>query len=267
MPDDTVAVADPAISVFSIPEGIPAQDEPVEATPDQQEPVEEAAPGTDVLPDAETEPERPDLSALLKGISDDDLENLPEVKSLVARKGESARQKAEREATAKLEAANQRYLASGEAFNDLQRMIASAANNLDYNGLPVVDRNQVNRLFNTMCCGHRTSSTRPRCSVHGFPPCCGRTRRRSKAMCASAWSARYVRSTRRRRSWTRRRPRPTRASLSREQRWFRAVCPVEQPAPRWNKPQRRSAQADVRRSSGSFRVSPSRKETRSCHPA
>lgn len=158
MPDDTVAVADPAISVFSIPEGIPAQDAPVEAIPDQQEPVEEAAPGTDVLPDAETEPERPDLSALLKGLSDDDLENLPEVKSLVARKGESARQKAEREATAKLEAANQRYLASGEAFNDLQRMIASAANNLDDNGMPVVDRNQVNRLFNLMLDGGAAAS-------------------------------------------------------------------------------------------------------------
>lgn len=159
MPDDTVAVADPAISVFSIPEGIPAQDEPViEAIPDQQEPVEEAAPGTDVLPDAETEPERPDLSALLKGLSDDDLENLPEVKSLVARKGESARQKAERESTAKIEAANQRYLASGEAFNDLQRMIADAANNLDYNGMPVVDRNQVNRLFNLMLDGGAAAS-------------------------------------------------------------------------------------------------------------
>ena len=159
MPEDTVSVADPAISVFSIPEGIPAQDEPViEAEPDQQEPVEDAEAGTDVPDDAETEPARPDLSALLKGLSDDDLESLPEVKSLVARKGESARQKAEREATAKIEAANQRYLASGEAFNELQKIIADAANNLDMNGMPTVDRNGVNRLFNLMLDGGAVSS-------------------------------------------------------------------------------------------------------------
>ena len=89
-------------------------------------------------------------------LSDDELENLPEVKSLVARKGESARQKAERENTAKIEAANQRFLASGEAFNELQRLATEAT--VDDNGLPVVDRAKANRLFNLMLDGGSTAA-------------------------------------------------------------------------------------------------------------
>jgi len=155
MPDDTVDVAEPAISAFGIPADDTAQDEAT-PQPDLQDADVDADLGTDDLPAAETEPARPNLSELLKGLSDEDLESLPEVKSLVARKGESSRQKAEREATAKIEAANQRYLASGEAFTELQRLAAEAT--LDDNGLPVVDRAKANRLFNLMLDGGSTAA-------------------------------------------------------------------------------------------------------------
>lgn len=123
MPEDTgVAVAEaPAFVAPAVEE---AQGQPI-AVPDQPAPAEEP---TDAAPTEDAPAETaPSIADLLKNLSEDELAELPEVKSLVARRGESARQRAERETTTKLFAQQQQHVGSQEFRDAMRQAVAAAA--------------------------------------------------------------------------------------------------------------------------------------------
>ena len=86
----------------------------------------------------------PSLLDAIKGKSEKELEDIPEIKSLIARKGEGERRKAEHETAARLFAQQQEYAASGQATKDFIDLVAKA--NTDANGNPQVDPDQANRI-------------------------------------------------------------------------------------------------------------------------
>ena len=76
-------------------------------------------------------PETPDLAALLKGLKDEDLEQLEPVKWLIDRKSESARRKAENDSAKTVAAQRQEWLAKGDYARDLEGILRSSAKTND----------------------------------------------------------------------------------------------------------------------------------------
>ena len=86
----------------------------------------------------------PSLLDAIKGKSEKELEDIPEIKSLIARKGEGERRKAEHETTGRLFAQQQEYAASGQATKDFIDLVAQS--NTDANGNPQVDQDAATRI-------------------------------------------------------------------------------------------------------------------------
>lgn len=112
----------------------------VEVTPDEAEGPADDAPTDAAETDAtetETETEQPKP---FDELTDDELSEHPKVKSLLARNGESMRQRTERETANRLHEQQQKFVATGEATQAFLDLVAKAP--LDDNGVPKVDPKQ-----------------------------------------------------------------------------------------------------------------------------
>ena len=121
----------------------------VEDEAESEESAEDAEDEPDGEPETEADADAPEtaepsLLELIKGKSEKELEDIPEVKSLIARKGEGERRKAEHETAARLFAQQQEYAASDQATKDFVDLIAQS--NTDANGNPQVDPEHAGRI-------------------------------------------------------------------------------------------------------------------------
>lgn len=116
---------------------------PIEATETAETP---AATETEPIAATETEssaPAAPDVASLLSSMREDELESLDPIKGLLARKQESARQKAENETARKIAQERQQWLQQGEYAADLESVLRSAVE-MDDLGNPRVNLSRQN---------------------------------------------------------------------------------------------------------------------------
>ena len=112
--------------------------------------VEVEAPAEEVV-EAEPEPTAeaapaPDIAALISGLTEDEIASLPAVNGLLARRTQSARDKAANETTTKMFAQEREFVASGEAERALLALAEQAAENIDERGRAKADPREIKRL-------------------------------------------------------------------------------------------------------------------------
>lgn len=116
--------------------------------------VSEVAETDGPLDTTETDaPGKPDLSALLGELDDDGLESLPQVKALLSRRQESARQKSERETSQRLAYEKDKWVTQGQWIADL-----SAAYGFDDVGNVQVDKEKVTHITGDLAAYALTSA-------------------------------------------------------------------------------------------------------------
>lgn len=98
-------------------------------------------PETDTPAPEATEQSKPDISALLGELNDDELVELPRFKDVLSKRQESARRKSERETSERLHSEKDRWVTQGQWVADL-----SAAYAVDDMGNVQVDTKRVNRI-------------------------------------------------------------------------------------------------------------------------
>lgn len=138
------AVAEPG-TAFEAPEVEIAQEAPEGIAPDQ--PIETpVTDDTETAETAEAETDAPEESPPdpFADLSDDDLRDHPKVKSLLAREGESTRQRTERETATRLHSQRQQYVATGQAKEDLTGLLVNAER--DEAGRPQIDSDRFEQI-------------------------------------------------------------------------------------------------------------------------
>ena len=115
----------------------PEATEPVETEPDT-----ENAPASETeTPETAPETEAPSLLELIKGKTDDEIADIPEIKSLLARTSESVRRKTEAQSAAQHNAERVNAVATGAVNDELINLMSQA--DMDSNGNPVLPREKV----------------------------------------------------------------------------------------------------------------------------
>jgi len=119
----------------AVTEQAPPQDITATETADVQ-----AATETEPVAQTETEtsaPAAPDVASILSGLREEELEALDPIKGLLARKQESARQKAENETARRIAHERQEWLQKGEYAADLEGILRSSVEADDFGNTKV----------------------------------------------------------------------------------------------------------------------------------
>lgn len=136
---DPAAVEEPVTVADSEAEAPPPVDEqaPETETPETPEPTDDAPPSDPPT----TRMSATELAALLAELPEEELTSIDPIKSVIARKGESERRRAEAQTAQRIFAERQQYAGTDAVVNDLAAIAREAE--LDERGNPTIDRSKV----------------------------------------------------------------------------------------------------------------------------
>ena len=132
------------------PDDVPAETPEPEAQVETPDPPPETEDTPVAEPEAEVSTESVEETPDVGNLSDDELEELPNVKSLLARRSESVRQKAELATAQQVSQARNQMVLSGEARQGLENIAAKAAANPGTDGLAAVDQKEFNTFYDAV---------------------------------------------------------------------------------------------------------------------